>query len=239
MSRRVIALNVLIGLVVVGLGVLLAREMAVRRSLPPASARPAAPGSPAGEQAAPAAPGRGGDSIGAYGVIASRNLFTATRTEAPPAPASPARHRPRPRSPSSMASSWTKPRVERGSKIRRPSGRMATRSATRLEGAASSGSPPTGWSSPGPRARSRCCSGIRRSHGRQARPRARRRRQDPRRGPTPPGVVPGGAVPLPARLRPRTVRRPCAPAGTGGTPPPAPPQPTRRPAVGDSAGPDR
>jgi hypothetical protein len=82
-----VALNVLIGLAIACLAVLLAREMSVRRSLPPA--RPAATASPGSESPAPVAAGRGGDSIGSYGVIASRNLFTATRTEAPPAPPAP------------------------------------------------------------------------------------------------------------------------------------------------------
>jgi hypothetical protein len=86
MSRRLIALNVLIGLVVVGLAALLVREVAARRSLPAASARQATTASAPGEPAAASVPARSGDSIGAYGVIASRNLFSPTRSEAPPPP---------------------------------------------------------------------------------------------------------------------------------------------------------
>jgi Type II secretion system protein C len=226
MSRRIIALNVLIGLVVVGLAVLLAREMAVRRSLPPPSARPAAPasGSPAGEQAA-AAPGRG-DSIAAYGVIASRNLFTATRSEAPPPQAAPP---PPPPAPKPILHGVIVDEVKSRAWLEDPAtkrtfgytvgdtvggGRLERIAADRVVIARPEGavevllrdpSKPRPAAAPaGPPA--------------PARPPARA---------TAPGVAPGGAVPLPSPA-PTAEGPPPTPAGQ----PPAPPPLLRRPAVG-------
>jgi hypothetical protein len=85
MSRKLIALNVVIALVAGALAVLLVRDLASGRTSPPqvpAVARPATsePGPPS------SAPRRAaGDSPASYGVVASRNLFSPTRAESPPA----------------------------------------------------------------------------------------------------------------------------------------------------------
>ena len=80
MSRRVLALNVLLGL----LGVLCAagfiRELLTPLPLPPPPPRAAAAPAVAGPAPTPAA------SAGGYGVVASRNLFSPSRSEAPAGP---------------------------------------------------------------------------------------------------------------------------------------------------------
>jgi hypothetical protein len=82
MSRRIIALNVLIALVVVSLGALLVREISSRRQVPPVSTRAPA-GAPGGT---PAAPPARGEPITAYAVVPAKNLFSPERSEAPPPP---------------------------------------------------------------------------------------------------------------------------------------------------------
>jgi hypothetical protein len=79
MSRRLLVLNGLIGLVGCLLAAALIREVVVPLSLPPpAVPRPAPP--VAVPAAAPAAP------VAAYGVIAAKNLFSPSRSEAPAGP---------------------------------------------------------------------------------------------------------------------------------------------------------
>jgi hypothetical protein len=239
MSRRVIALNVLIGLVVVGLAVLLAREMAVRRSLPPPSARPAAPMNPAGEQAAPAAPGRGGDSIGAYGVIASRNLFTATRAEAPPPQAAPPAPPPGPKPilhgvivDEAKSRAWLEdPASKRtygytiGDTV--GGGRLERIAADRVVIARPEGAVEVLLRDPSkPRP-----AGAPAVPPTPARPQARG---------TPPGAVPGGAAPgaaapVPGQAPPADGSTAVAPPGPG-QPPPAAQQAPRRPAVATPPG---
>jgi hypothetical protein len=85
--RRLVLVNALLVLASAGLAAYIGWELT--RPLPepdPARSRPAA--SPTG--AAPSSPGAAPAQPGAYATVASRNLFSPTRTEAPPAAASPA-----------------------------------------------------------------------------------------------------------------------------------------------------
>jgi hypothetical protein len=88
MSRRLLVVNGVIGLLACLLVAVLIREMLIPLPLPPPVApRPTPPmEAPA---AAPAGPVAGG-----YGVIADRNLFSPSRSEAPPGPVVPQGPRP-------------------------------------------------------------------------------------------------------------------------------------------------
>lgn len=91
MSRRLIALNVLIALVVAALGTLLVREVAERRTVPPpsAAARPATTLAPELDPGAVAAV-RANEPISAYDVVAARTLFNPSRSESAPVAVAPA-----------------------------------------------------------------------------------------------------------------------------------------------------
>lgn len=81
MSRRVLALNVLLGLLGALCAAGLIREVLTPLPLPPPPApRAAAPGAVSVPASTPAAP------AGAYGLVASRNLFSPSRSEAPAGP---------------------------------------------------------------------------------------------------------------------------------------------------------
>jgi hypothetical protein len=80
-SRRVLALNVLLGLLGALCAAGLIRELLAPLPLPaPPTPRAAAPAAVAGSAPTPAA------SAGAYGLIVSRNLFSPSRSEAPAGP---------------------------------------------------------------------------------------------------------------------------------------------------------
>ena len=84
MSRRLLVINVALGIVSVVLAVGIFRTLLAKRPLPPPSA-PRAVSAPA-----PAAPAAAGDvGPGAYGVIAARNLFNPGRSETAAAAAAP------------------------------------------------------------------------------------------------------------------------------------------------------
>ncbi len=86
MTKRLRLVTVLFAGIALVLGVIIARELTARPPRPAAPrAQPAATTVAPSAPAAPAPPPAGG--AGNYGVIASRNLFSPTRTEAPPAPA--------------------------------------------------------------------------------------------------------------------------------------------------------
>jgi len=80
-SRRVLALNVLLGLVGALCAAGLIRELLTPLPLPP----PPTPRSPAQTANSVPAPVPGG-SAGAYGLVVSRNLFSPSRSEAPGGP---------------------------------------------------------------------------------------------------------------------------------------------------------
>lgn len=81
MSRRVVALNVLLGLVGALCAAGLIRELVTPLPLPP----PPAPRAPAPTATSIPAP-TPGSPAGSYGLIVSRNLFSPSRSEAPPGP---------------------------------------------------------------------------------------------------------------------------------------------------------
>jgi hypothetical protein len=83
-ARHLIALDVVAGALCCLFTVGLVREIGTRRSLPPPAVWRVSPGI-----AAPAAGGRESPESppGAYAAITSRNLFSPTRSEAPPGPA--------------------------------------------------------------------------------------------------------------------------------------------------------
>ena len=78
MSRRLIVINTVLGLVATVAAVYAVREL--RAPAPPVARRPAPAPPPA---AAPAATGPA-TPVGSYGVVAARNLFSPSRSEAPP-----------------------------------------------------------------------------------------------------------------------------------------------------------
>ena len=81
MSRRVLALNVLLGLLGALCAAGLIRELLTPLPLPlPPTPRAAAPGAVSVPAPTPAA------SAGAYGLVVSRNLFSPSRSEAPAGP---------------------------------------------------------------------------------------------------------------------------------------------------------
>jgi hypothetical protein len=80
-SRRVLALNVLLGLVGALCAAGLIRELLTPLPLPP----PPTPRSPAPTTTSVPAPTPGG-SAGAYGLVVSKNLFSPSRSEAPAGP---------------------------------------------------------------------------------------------------------------------------------------------------------
>ena len=76
MSRRLLIVNVLLGIVSVALATGIVRTLVVKRSLPlPAAARVASAPPPA------AAPTKADPGVSSYAVIASRNLFNPARSE--------------------------------------------------------------------------------------------------------------------------------------------------------------
>jgi hypothetical protein len=81
MSRRLLALTLLLGAAACLLAVGLARELLAARPLPAPPAPRALPAAKAAPPSAPAAP-----APAAYGVIAGRNLFSPSRSETPSAP---------------------------------------------------------------------------------------------------------------------------------------------------------
>lgn len=84
MSKRLLALNLVLVAAAVVFSFQLVRVFTTPRALPKAGApRPLPPTSAAAEEKAPAA-------LPTYGVIATKNLFSSTRSEAPPAAATPA-----------------------------------------------------------------------------------------------------------------------------------------------------
>jgi hypothetical protein len=76
MSRRLLIVNVLLGIVSVALATGIVRTLVVKRSLPVPAAARAASATPAAAASANADPG-----LSSYAVIASRNLFNPARSE--------------------------------------------------------------------------------------------------------------------------------------------------------------
>ena len=97
MSRRFLVLNVLLLAVAAAAGVYIARELTTPpRKLPPARAAKAESGAAATTASGEASASR---SAGSYTVVAARNLFSPTRSETPPAPATPVKTGPPPPKP--------------------------------------------------------------------------------------------------------------------------------------------
>lgn len=80
MSRRLLALNVVLALGALGLGLAVARELVRPGVRPAGSPRPVAA---APQPAAPATVGTPAPTAGAWGTIVSRNLFSPSRSETP------------------------------------------------------------------------------------------------------------------------------------------------------------
>ncbi len=77
MSRRLLALNVLLAAATVVFAIELARALSAPRPLPPPSASPGAPpGAAVKDDLSPPRP-----ALGAYGVVATKNLFSPNRSE--------------------------------------------------------------------------------------------------------------------------------------------------------------
>ena len=96
MSRLLVAVNVLLIAASVGLGYYIARQASTPLRTPEARSRPATTAATTAEPAKAPAP----SDVASYAVVARRNLFSPTRTEAPPVTAAaapiPARQYPKP-----------------------------------------------------------------------------------------------------------------------------------------------